>query len=56
MVKNKLRFGLFALIEWTAGIAVICALLAGASGRAERCTLIVRLPIASPAGFHRDIE
>ena len=44
MAKNRLRFDLFAVLEWTAGIAVICALLIGASGRAAWTTDFKSLP------------
>jgi hypothetical protein len=44
MAKSKLRFDLFAVLEGTAGIAVICVLLTGASGRAAWTTDFKSLP------------
>jgi hypothetical protein len=40
----KFRFDVFTIVEWTAAIAFICALLAGSGGKAAWTTDFKRLP------------
>jgi hypothetical protein len=44
MVKNKPRFDLFAILEWTAAIAFVCALCAGAGGKSAWTADFTSLP------------
>ena len=44
MRSNKPRFDLFAIVEWTAAIAFICALLAGSAGTTAWTTHFKSLP------------
>ncbi len=43
MPKNKLRFDMFTIVQWTAAIAFICA--AGASGRVTWTSYFKSLPL-----------
>ena len=44
MARNKLSFDLFAMLEWTAVIAFLCALLAGSGGKATWTSDFKSLP------------
>ena len=44
MSSGRFRFDLFSLLEWTAGIAFVCALLAASGGRGVFTYTFARMP------------